>query len=118
MTTAVHMVGRMATPRAPERPAATGGREASSAAVAVDAVSTLWKTSWMQLEVAFPGITERLAQLERRRPTRHRFLARLEASAGRWGARVLRGEAKPGALLKKLQVWQGAVLDELEKLHD
>ena len=108
----------MTTARAPLRPAATGGSGPSSAALAVDPVAALWRLSWRQLEVAFPGIAELLAQLEHRRPTKARALQRLEASAGRAGARVLRGEVLPSVLLRKLWTWQAAVVAELEKLHE
>jgi hypothetical protein len=77
-----------------------------------NAVSSLWKASWAQLRACHPDLEIRLAGL---RPTRSRALARLEASAARWSGRCLRGEAKPAALLLKLQVWQAAVVAELER---
>lgn len=80
-----------------------------------EAVAELWRACWSQLDIAHPGVEQRLAQLEHTRPTRHRALARLEASAARWSGRVLRGEAKPGALLRRLLTFELAVLDELEK---
>jgi hypothetical protein len=103
--------GPITTSRAPE-PAGSG---ALSAALAGDTVAALWGSCWGQLRACFPDIEIRLAQLERRRPTRHRFLARLEASAARRGARCLRGAAKPAELLRKLVTWQMAVVAELER---
>ena len=91
------------------------GAERASDTASSDSVAGLWRLAWEQLGIAFPNIEQRLAQLERERPTRFRALARLEASAGRWAGRCLRGEALPLALLKKLWTWQLAVVTELEK---
>ena len=104
-----------ATSRSPEPAAATGGREAFSAALADTAVSALWRASWAALQAVYPDLSARLVQLEHGRPTRHRALARLEASAARRGARCLRGTASPAELLMKLLTWEAAVVAELEK---
>jgi hypothetical protein len=75
----------------------------------------LWATSWTQLRAAYPKVETRLVQLEHERPTRFRALQRLEASAARASARVVRGQVAPSVLLRKLLLWQMAVLAELER---
>jgi len=80
-----------------------------------DAVGKLWAASWSQLRAAFPAIEDHLAELESTRPTRFRALARLEASAARASGRVLRGTASPAELLRKLLLWEAAILAEVQK---
>ena len=96
-------------------PATDGARPGSvpCSETADGAVAALWKASWTQLHAVCPDLEIRLAHLEKARPTRFRALQRLEASAGRSAGRVLRGEAKPAALLTKLWAWEAAIVAEL-----
>ena len=87
----------------------------ASATISADSVAALWRACWTQLEAAYPNLEQRLAALSKARPTKARALARLEASAGRWAGRVLRVEASPAELLRKLWGWQAAVLAEIER---
>jgi hypothetical protein len=98
------------------RPDFSGTSASNPADIASEeAVSELWRASWAALRAVFPDIEQRLAQIEHQRPTRARALERLAASAGRAAGRCLRKEAKPSDLLRKLLVYQSAVLTELEK---
>jgi hypothetical protein len=97
-------------------PATDGAGSGSDSGMASGGtVSDLWQASWAQLRAAFPDLEARLAQLERERPTRFRALQRLQASAGRWAGRVMRGEATAAQHLKKLLTWQTALVAELER---
>jgi hypothetical protein len=79
-------------------------------------VRVAWSEAWSRLRAEHPDIEEKLAEIEQACPTRARTIERLVASAGRWSGRAVRGEASPAELLKKLQVWQAAVLDALTEL--
>ena len=111
------ILGRLwATGLRAQRSGSDGARLGSASAMASDnVVSDLWRASWAQLRACHPDLEIRLAALSKARPTRARALQRLEASAGRSAGRVLRGEAKPAALLTKLWAWEAAVLAELER---
>ena len=83
----------------------------ASARAAENAVAELWAQAWSRLRAECPDLDERWASAERC-PS----VARTMASAGRCAGRVLRGEASPSELLKKLLVWQVAVIDTLAVL--
>jgi hypothetical protein len=79
-------------------------------------VQGLWSSAWSVLQAERPDLEGDLAALERALPARHRSLARLEASAAREAARVLRGQGSQDELAKRLQVWVDGVLEALAEL--
>ena len=95
---------------------ATPSTAVSTMRSATPSTADLWSSAWTQLRAAYPDVESRLAQLERERPTRARALQRMEASAGRASGRCQRGT--PRDLLKKLLVWQQAILVELDQRKD
>jgi hypothetical protein len=89
---------------------ATDGEPGRSASVHVAAaVKAAWSAAWDRLRAECPDVEDRLASLPA-------AVHRLEASAGRWGARVLRGEADLLECEAKIADWADAVLGALAGL--
>lgn len=74
------------------------------------AVSGLWASAWTMLCASFPDAESRLAALPRAGK-----VARLEASAARRGARVVRGELALSEFATRLREWLDAAADALTK---
>lgn len=77
------------------------------------AVSSLWSAAWTLLCASFPDAESRLARLPHAGK-----VARLEASAARRGARVVRGELPLSDFVARLREWENAAADALARQDD
>lgn len=72
------------------------------------AVASLWAEAWVSICASFPDAETRLAQLPHAGK-----VARLEASAARRGARVVRGDLALAEFVASLREWKNAAADAL-----
>ena len=75
-------------------------------------VASLWAAAWTLLCASFPDAEARLAQLPHAGK-----VARLEASAARRAARVVRGELALSAFASRLREWETTAAAALAKLN-
>ena len=87
------------------RARATAASKASETTIAA-----LWAAAWTLLCASFPDAEGRLAQLPHAGK-----VARLEASAARRGARVIRGEIALSEFASRLREWSTSAADALTK---
>jgi hypothetical protein len=87
------------------RAGATAASKASETTIAA-----LWAAAWTLLCASFPDAEGRLTQLPHAGK-----VARLEASAARRGARVMRGELALSEFASRLREWSTAAADALTK---
>jgi hypothetical protein len=86
------------------------GATAAADSTSETTIAALWAAAWTLLCASFPDAEGRLAQLPHAGK-----VARLEASAARRGARVIRGEIALSEFASRLREWSTSAADALTK---